>query len=596
MGSPASSETAAPRPVVRRGVVIVHGVGEPSRGDYIGSFVEPLASFIADGCGSENVSITVRNEAGESAWATLGIKGDTRDEEWHIREAWWAQNFRPSGAKTVLAWAIIAGLTIMWATWKSIFYRAVKRVVHSYQQMDLSLDDLYGRPIDPATGALCPDTQQGLWVVPQSQKLKAVLDGLVWLFICILYLIGAVILVVGLVPLYLFLLLPLSIVAPGPVVAAQRKIAGLLVSSIGDQQAMTTRRFALAGASNEVSQALWWMLSKDGLARSKRAIPGFTGYETVTVVAHSGGCVVSFDALAGEVKSWMDDPELPAGISRPKHVGWITAGSGLNLAFRMRRTKDPRENAFWQRPLSPWVNWVNIYARYDPVPQGPPPPDLVATLLGEDPWLAGEPDFAAQRPAYVCLRVVNTDFPSSDHFSYWRNSAEVMSRVVALIADSARSRDPISPNAGAYPATLSSRLDAALQGCANPDATRKSRAAALRAQAPMYVGMVVVGVILVLGASLGCQFLKLDLVDDLMPHSLFGMGIDSRREWMTGVVVALLLALVAAQLVSFVRQLFSWSRAGGSGAVVPAGGILVAAGVSVFAAIVVVLSRMLAPS
>ena len=37
------------RPVVRRGVVIVHGVGEQGRGDYIGSFVEPLASFVADG-------------------------------------------------------------------------------------------------------------------------------------------------------------------------------------------------------------------------------------------------------------------------------------------------------------------------------------------------------------------------------------------------------------------------------------------------------------------------------------------------------------------------------------------------------------------
>jgi hypothetical protein len=576
-------------------VVIVHGVGEQGRGDYIGSFVEPLASFVANGCGSENVAITVRNEAGASAWATLSIRGDSRDEEWHIREAWWAKNFRPSSSKTVLFWAIIAGLTIMWATWRSIFVRGAARLLHNYQKMSLSRDDLYGRPLDPANEfRLKPDTAQGLWVTAQTLPAKALLDGLVWLFICMLYLAGALLLIALLVPLYLFLLLPLSLVAPGPVVAVQRKLAGLIVSSIGDQQAITARRFALAGASNEVAQALWWMLSKDGLERSKRSIDGFTGYETVTVVAHSGGCVVSFDALAGEVKRWMDDPELPKNVSRPRRVNWITAGSGLNLAFRMRRARDTREHAFWNRPLSSFVNWVNIYARYDPVPQGPPPPDLVSTLVGEDGWLSEHPDAAKSRPPYVCLRVVNDDFPASDHSGYWQNPTEVMSRVVALIADSDRAAKPLSPQEDAYPATLSAGLDGEIRARANPDAARGSRAAALKRQVPMYIGLLVVVAILAFAMQLGSRFLDINIIDRAMPHSLFGVGINGQREWITGAVVGLLLALVAAQLLSFLGQLVSWAKSGGNAAVVPVGGLMVAVGVGVIVLLLAYLSRLLA--
>ncbi|MEO8540549.1 MAG: hypothetical protein ABI577_12490 [bacterium] len=594
MGAGATGAAAgpAPRPVVRRGVVIVHGIGDQGRGDYIGSFVEPLASFVADGAGSENVSITVRNEADASAWATLHIKGDARDEEWHIREAWWAKNFHPSASKTVLFWAIIAGLTILWATWRSVFVRAVARLRHDYQQMKLSRDDLYGRPLDPETFRLKVDSAQGLWVVPQTLRAKAILDGVIWLFICAIYLAVALVLITFLVPLYLFLLLPLSFVLPTQIVAVQRKVANLLVSTIGDQQAMTTRRFALAGASNEVSQALWWMLCKDGLDRSRRTIDGFTGYETVTVVAHSGGCIVSFDALAGEVAGWMADPELPKDVRRPSRVNWITAGSGLNLAFRMRRTKDPREHAFWHRRIGQFVNWVNIYARYDPVPQGPPPAELVETFLSPDPWLADPPDTSGERSPFVCLRVVNTDFPASDHTSYWQNPVEVMSRVAAVISDSARANRTISPQDDAYPETMSSGLTAAIKATANPDACRRSRSAAIKRQVPMYIGILVVVGLLALGSLLGHFFLKSNVVDHLAPHSILGADISSQRQWIAGVAVGSLLALIVAQLISFVGQLVGWARAGGSAAVVPVGGIMVAAGVGVGVALVVLLSSL----
>lgn len=591
MGTAEATDTA--RPVVRRGIVIVHGVGEQQRGEYIGSFVEPLAGFVADSCGSENVSVTVRNEPEAPAWATLFIHGDRRDEEWHIREAWWARDFRPSSSKTVLFWAIIAGLTIAWATWRSVFVRAVARTFHDYQQMELSRDDLMGRPAGRTPGGklyLLPEAQHGLWVAPQTLPGKAVLDALVWLFICVLYVAGTALLLVVLVPLYLFLLLPLSFLLPGPVGAVQRKLAGIIVSTIGDQQAITARRFALAGASNEVAQSLWWMLNKRGLARAKRATEGFTGYETVTVVAHSGGCLVSFDALAGQVKEWLADPELPEGVSRPKRIGWITAGSGLNLAYRMRRTRDPREVAFWRRPLVGFVNWTNIYARYDPVPQGPPPPDLVTTLLREDGLIDG---VSQSRPPYVCLRVVNDDFPASDHSRYWTNRVEVMSRVVALIADSARAARELDPQDGTFPATLSPALDAAIRANANPEAMRQHRRRALKRQAPMYLGILAVAGVLAFAAALGRQFLDIDLIDRAMPHSLFGINIGDQRAWLCGAIVGLFAVMIAGQLLAFLGQLASWTRAGGNAAILPVGGLMVALGAGVVGVALALLSRAL---
>ncbi len=109
----------------------------------------------------------------------------------------------------------------------------------------------------------------------------------------------------------------------------------------------------------------------------------------------------------------------------------------------MRGRANPQDRAFW-RPINGHVNWLNIYARYDPVPQGAPPRDMVEALVGPDPLLNGGPMGA--RPPYVNLRVANEDFPATDHNRYWDNPEEVFSRIVHVIADGSLANAPIDPD------------------------------------------------------------------------------------------------------------------------------------------------------
>jgi hypothetical protein len=90
----------------------------------------------------------------------------------------------------------------------------------------------------------------------------------------------------------------------------------------------------------------------------------------------------------------------------------------------MRAPHTDRDKVFWHRPLAGHVNWIDVYARYDPVPQGEAPDDLVRALAGDT------------LPPYVSVRVANDDWPLTDHGAYWWNFEEVMPRIVHAITDS----------------------------------------------------------------------------------------------------------------------------------------------------------------
>ena len=88
----------------------------------------------------------------------------------------------------------------------------------------------------------------------------------------------------------------------------------------GTQQSITNRHVAVASAASIVTLALRPFLDPEWSA------PSGGTYDTVTVVAHSGGCMVSYEALAGEdVKAWC--------AASGRRVTWMTIGSGLNLGL-----------------------------------------------------------------------------------------------------------------------------------------------------------------------------------------------------------------------------------------------------------------------
>lgn len=586
--------------VIQRGIVIVHGVGESGKGDYIDSFVEPLAAYLGEAIGFDRVTVEARNAVDPSSisWATLHLH-DTAGaplEDWHIREAWWTRSFSPSSGQGVLWWGIVAGLTLLWSTFRNVFLRNFLRTFNlRYDRNALSRADRRGRPLTAPGGTEPPEIQQGLWLVAGAPFWKAALDAVIWLVITLAYAGIAAIGLLIIVPLYILLLSPFTAVFPGPGSAIQRKLVGILVRSVGDQQAMTTRAFALSAASDEVARALWPMLAPEGIRSRHRDDPTFTGFTTVSVVAHSGGCVVSFDALATQVRGWLGEA-LPVGLSRPLRINWVTAGSGLNLAFNMRRKKDPRERAFWERRLDGFVNWLNVYARYDPVPQGPAPSAMLDLVAGPDPWIGAAPA-GGTRPPYVCLRVVNDDFPGTDHFGYWTNNEEVLSRLVAVIADDSLAANPIDPQRTAFPVTASPLLDGAIQQ--SVARSRAHRRNVLFRQLPLYLGLGAFLAFLFWASNLGAwalgneSFLGLEpanigghRLENIVPNEVGAFDFTSYRDLVVGAVIIAFVLLTASQLVQlFFVRLGGWVRDGGSPWLVlaPAAGTILAGAIVVSA-------------
>ena len=69
----------------------------------------------------------------------------------------------------------------------------------------------------------------------------------------------------------------------------QRAIIDVFSGGNGEQQAVTNRHIALAEAASLITRALQPFLDP--------AYPDAARYKTVTVIAHSGGCPIAFEAL-----------------------------------------------------------------------------------------------------------------------------------------------------------------------------------------------------------------------------------------------------------------------------------------------------------
>lgn len=417
------TETSAPvSSFIRRGIVVTHGVGSHRRGGTLEHNVNALVSTLNEifhmaGAGAASAGVASAGVAGASsppdtrprlavsagytadadgimqaAIHLYGSKGHL-DEIWEVREAWWDDTFQPSSSASVIGWVLIGVLTF--------FVRSIKQAW------------LNQRREGQRPGALWDSPPSGFWT-SQLTKFNSFIITTCYFLVYIAVMVIAV---------------PLAIVLqiPGvnqlPYVGTLfNSLLGILTTGIGDQHAMTTRPGARAVAAAAVTAALRPFLSPPSAQ---------VEYRTVTLIAHSGGCVVSFEALAGPmVRAWLGIDEV--GTAQPKtRINWVTLGSGLNLAYQMRPRENPEAEAFFTRRIDRYVNWIDIYARHDPVTAGSAPAGLVAALLGGAPESLQDND---QRP-YVSLRVVNHDWPFSDHGGYWINSAEVMARLTHIIAD-----------------------------------------------------------------------------------------------------------------------------------------------------------------
>src|SRR5687768_7039408 len=127
--------TAGRAIVIHRGIVVVHGVGEQQRADQLDTVTERIVGFLNRGLGHANVRLVTRThrDGGAIASATIHLTppNGAEPEEWHIREAWWAQSFKPSNKPTTVGWAMRAFIHHVIASARVLVGRNIARAAGS---------------------------------------------------------------------------------------------------------------------------------------------------------------------------------------------------------------------------------------------------------------------------------------------------------------------------------------------------------------------------------------------------------------------------------------------------------------------------------
>ncbi|MFN8556964.1 MAG: hypothetical protein U0531_06300 [Dehalococcoidia bacterium] len=234
---------------VRRGLVIVHGVGEPAKGDWIDTFVEPLADFLGRALGYDKVELIARaqRENATAPSATLHLTlPDGGVEAWHIREAWWTRGFTPSRTPTVIVWAVGAFIAVIGATLSAVFWRNLRRGLAAVARWCGRLQGRRSRGWRRLFDRVPPENEgRGVWQVPVAGGRYHVVDAIIWLVVVAAY---TVVFLTGLplsVLLYLLLSAPLGFVRPAAARGAMRALLAFLTNNAADQHAMANRTVAV---------------------------------------------------------------------------------------------------------------------------------------------------------------------------------------------------------------------------------------------------------------------------------------------------------------------------------------------------------------
>jgi len=397
--------------VGRHGVIVVHGISENGqRGQILADVANSLADSLLEspagsrrGLSEQPVVEREMDLTADPASATLSIRApDGTQATWVLKEAFWADAFPPPLASSVLRWM-----------WRQIGGQ-LKYIWRGFWRDPANNEDY--RP----EGRQAPE--QPRWrahrFITSVYRVELFMAGLVLVPLAVV------------VPALLFVLWPLYWMPRfdflGRFLDWLHKLDPFLSMSLGDVKRYIEHGVWSASARGRLERVVTDMLNDV-----------YGAVEDVTIVAHSMGAVVTYDALGegGTIARVMGDLEASG---QRKKLTFVSVGSGINQVFRMAKTSNRYAQMRFSRPLARQITgfaskggrkagplqdrffWLDIYARFDPVPAG----DLDDEVIKQ----AQVSDEQVKR-----RRVINLDNPVRDHSYYWKNKALVMPRIARAI-------------------------------------------------------------------------------------------------------------------------------------------------------------------
>ncbi len=405
-----------------RGILVIHGIGEQKKGDFLRDVVGPLARYLESKGGKVDfepeIALGFDAKTPVPAQVTMMVRGPGGFvEEWHVQEACWAAAFRPPTLPEMIRWgrALIAREA-----------EAIGRIAENPLN-EMPLGPWEARPLETWS-----DTQKYPDYVRKYYVWQASMYGAVaWL----MHKTGR-----GLLTLVWLLLLLRGL--PSPPAAVRRlgwvgKVTSWLtkavnslanalypfvVQSLGDAKKLLDDPIAADAIRRPFEDAFIQMLwDKD--------------IQSITVIAHSLGAAISYDAMTEEraidlyLKAHPEKRFL-AGSADPRHITWVTLGSALNRTYTMtEQAAAAHARSRFRSPIGSAIrtpetafSWLNIYSRYDPVSAG-------GLEMGFWKCTQVKPEQTWER------LVINNDSMLSDHSAYWKNDVLVWPRIVRAICD-----------------------------------------------------------------------------------------------------------------------------------------------------------------
>src|SRR5262249_42987740 len=150
----------------------------------------------------------------------------------------------------------------------------------------------------------------------------------------------------------------------------------------------------------------------------------------VVLLAHSGGTLVSFASLIRYPKKELDVAKL------------ITFGEAIKLGYTLEHDAgdwnlgNPIRADRQLLDNHPTLRWVDIWASYDPAPQGPlAPPPRDGWLFDVQPSLSPTPNPKSPAIEIESRPVTNFKFLTLDHGGYWANDEGFLIPVIRHIDD-----------------------------------------------------------------------------------------------------------------------------------------------------------------